>query len=289
MEIPMLNLGGQAPQKQNPPPAVPSLSLGGLSGANQQTTSPVIPTLNLGNSAPVIPSLNLGGSAPNPGPAIPSLNLGGGSTTTVPGIPSLNLSAAPAIPSLNLSAAPAIPSLNLGRQRAPGAPSLGLNLSNLPPASSKNEKHKIIICLPLSTFTDSSELQNLRDQITDTFEPEASLSQLTNFPERWIVESGNSEETAIPTIQMVDSALQEVDSIPLLIDQSNDTYAKLSDEIERNISEIEVLKAKKESLKVQNAVLQEKIKTAQEEKKRFADAAIRVKRDFDIFVEKIGQ
>jgi seryl-tRNA synthetase len=98
-------------------------------------------------------------------------------------------------------------------------------------------------------------------------------------------ESGPS---SIPTLQTIDTAYQEVTHLPILIDQANHEHAQLSQQIEQSIAEIETIRADKEALAIETAVLKEKLRVAREETQRFGEAALRIKRDFDEFVEKTG-
>jgi hypothetical protein len=90
----------------------------------------------------------------------------------------------------------------------------------------------------------------------------------------------------IPSLQAIDSAYQEARHLPVLIDQANQEHLQLSQQFEHNLSEIDAMKAEKEALAVEIAVLREKLRVAREEANIFSDATVRVKRDFDLFLEK---
>jgi hypothetical protein len=108
-------------------------------------------------------------------------------------------------------------------------------------------------------------------------------------PNRWVVESdGESGPSSIPTLQTIDVSYQEVAHLPVLIDQANNEHAQLSQQIEQSIAEIDAIRAEKEALAIETAVLREKLRVANDETQRFGQAAMRIKRDFDEFVQRTG-
>lgn len=228
------------------------------------------PTLrfeNVSNDPPPVPSLlplGSAASAPQLAPtSVPALNFGFGNPN--PSVPSLAI-AGETVPGLGLAGS--------GR----------LDLSRLPPAASRKEKHEIVICVPYIDLETDAQLSEFRQTARKLF---GDVSVCECPIERVIVEP-NGEQSAIPSLQAIDAAYQESEHLPLLIDQANDECSKLSHQIELSITEMEALKTEREALKVGNAVLEERIRSVQEDSRRFADAAVRVKRDFDNFVAKVS-
>jgi hypothetical protein len=220
----------------------------------------------------MIPKLSLGGS---PEPGMPGLNLGGGG-----GLPSLGLGeqAAPA------AAGKSPPGLSLG-----GLGLGALNLTNLPPAAAKSEKHKVIICAPYAEVNTDAEFHVVEESLEETFGEGTTIIELPTEPARWIIEADPAAiESAIPSLEAIDAAYQDTEHLPYLIDQANREGSDLNQQIEQEITEIESLKKEREDLRISIAVLNEKLENAKAESLRFSEAAIRVKKDFDVFVEKFG-
>jgi hypothetical protein len=205
-------------------------------------------------------------------------------------VPPLNLSEARPVVSASASVPLSIPPLGiplLPLSSAAGNPpkfGLSLNLSALPPGASKSASHQVIICLPHRDYATESQFKEFRDSLTQVFGPKAVLTQLGHDPNRWLVES----DSTIPALQTIDTAYQEAAHLPTLIDQANHEHAQLSQQIEQSIAEIDAIRAEKEALAVEAAVLREKLRVAREDTQRFSEVACRIKRDFDDFVEKTG-
>jgi hypothetical protein len=103
-----------------------------------------------------------------------------------------------------------------------------------------------------------------------------------------IENSRPGSESAVPSIQAVDAAFQDAEHFPFLVEQADAEGALLAAQIDQTRAEIEALRAEKERAAVEVAVARERLRVTQGEAARFAEAAVRVKRDFDIFVKKLG-
>jgi hypothetical protein len=218
---------------------------------------------------------------------IPRLSLGGSS---VPPIPTLTLTGgAPAVETDG--AVPMARSENSANSAQMGR-GLGLgllNLTNLPPAAAKSEKHNVFICAPFAEFETEIEFPNFQKNLESTFGPGTSIFELTKNPPQWIVEgSPDATESTIPSLDVIDAAYQDVEHLPFLIDQVESEGARLGIQLEQEVAEIEGLRNEREQLRIEIAVLNEKVQAVRAESVRFAEAAARVKGDFDCFIEKIG-
>jgi hypothetical protein len=231
---------------------------------------------------------------------IPRLDLGAGPRTL-----SVSSSSPLAIPALNLSAVPKVndPSPTSERPIDVGAhhcaappiplfqPAVSLSLESLrtgaPPPFARSE---VAICVPYATFKNKAQFASLEANLTSRFGRAAVLTQIRLSPEEWVIENSRpGSESAIPSLQTLDAAFQDIEHCPFLIDHAEAQGAALASQIEQARAEIEAIRAEKERLAIETAVLRERVRTTQEEGRRFAEAAVRVKRDFDAFVQRLGQ
>ena len=214
---------------------------------------------------PQLRALGSAASAPQLAPtAVPTLSFGFGNPN-------------PSVPSLSLAGGPGLPSLGLGGSNK-------LDLTRLPPAASRRERHEVVICVPYVDLEGNDAVEEFKASAPGVFGEVA----FSNCPDSRLIVEPKGKESAIPSLQVIDAAYQESEHLPLLIDQANDECAKLAHQIELMIAEMEALKTEREALKVGNAVLEERIRGVKEDSRRFAEAAVRVKRDFDSFVQKVS-
>lgn len=201
---------------------------------------------------------------------IPRLNLASTSRHTQ----SMNISRTNS--SFNSSGKAAIPGLNLQT----------LNLSNLPPNSSKNECHQVIICLNYNAenglLNDNDQLSK---QISNSLNQKVKLEDLGDIT---VIESNENDDldSAIPSIQAIDLAYQNLENYPFLIKQNTSEISNLTNFIDDTFTEISELTKLREKLKIENVLLKERINVAHEEMERFKKCAVQTKKDYDLFVAK---
>jgi hypothetical protein len=285
-EIPALALGASAaPPAPRGPPDVPRLNL----RASASAAPPDVPALSLGASAaprgpPDVPRLNLSASASAAPPDVPPLGLGEGAAPPAPrGRP--EIPAARGIPALNLSA---VPKASDGPGRSgPAGLSFGLGLASLPTAPPVQSA--VLICVPYAELATAAQLSALQERLPAEFNESTEMAQIRKSPPEFVIENRRqAAASAIPSLQALDAAFQDTEHLPFLIDQADTEAARLSAQTEHTREEIEALRAEKETLAIDTALLRERLRAVREETRKFAEAAARVKRDFDVFLGKVG-
>jgi outer membrane murein-binding lipoprotein Lpp len=164
------------------------------------------------------------------------------------------------------------------------APSL-----TLPVRRARQERHDVVICLPFAEFSDDLHFDDLVKSLGSRFGQGTQIRPIRRSPSEWVVERAAAPgESAIPALQTIDAAFQDVSHLPFLIEQADAEYAELARQIDESRDEMDRLVAEKQELAVGNAVLAEKLRAAREDAQRFGDGAARVRRDFDVFLQKFG-
>jgi hypothetical protein len=153
----------------------------------------------------------------------------------------------------------------------------------------RHERHDVVICLPFTEFSNDLHFDDLVKSLDSRFGHGAQIGQIRRSPADWVVERAAAPgESAIPTLQTIDAAFQDVTHLPWLIEQADAEYAELANQIEESREDIDRLVAEKQELAVGNAVLAERLRAAREDAQRISDGAARVRRDFDLFLHKFG-
>jgi hypothetical protein len=125
--------------------------------------------------------------------------------------------------------------------------------------------------LPFSEFYIRQQFSELENSLPSVFGRGSRVSQVEQS--RWVIEKDDrSRESAIPTLQMIDAAFQEVEHFPGLMERVTRDYGELGQFIEACTAEIERLRAAKERMATQNSVLRERIRKTQEQSREFAAA-----------------
>jgi hypothetical protein len=134
-----------------------------------------------------------------------------------------------------------------------------------------------------------AELRDLEGRLPEHFGEFTEIAQIRKSPPEYVIENGRQTvASAIPSSQAIDAAFQDTEHLPFLIDQADTEGARVSAQIEHTREEIDVLRIEKEGLAIDTALLRERLRNVREETKKFSEAAVRVKRDFDAFLGKVG-
>ncbi|OHT04321.1 hypothetical protein TRFO_28211 [Tritrichomonas foetus] len=225
-----------------------------LDGANKVSPPSLIPHLNLANTARKSQSMNLNRFG----------NSFGGSSSVPGNSPSDLKKGNLMIPALNLQS---------------------LDLTNLPPQASKNETHYVYVCLLYSHSTFDRE-KDVNQFVANNFK---GISVTPSEFDQNIVCEVNDNTESIPSLQTVDHSYQVLEHYPSLIEQTTSESNYLTQYIEDTLSEISEFRDKKEYLRIQNAIMKERIRVAKEEKLRFEANAKQLKKDFDAFMSKVTE
>lgn len=207
-------------------------------------------------------------------------------------VPSLNLALAPhQVQSANISRFEAVSStseINIQSKRPfiPGLNFEAIDLSDFPPHSSKMEHHQILICFKYDKqeIEKGTDLSNLYEK---EFNKNVKVSDIDDF---LVIEANDideSENNNIPSIQTIDQSFQNLDHLPELIKQAINESSHITNVIDDILTEISQLREQKEKLKIENALIKERIDVAHNEMKKFAKTANQMKKDFDSFLSKI--
>ena len=207
-------------------------------------------------------------------------------------IPSLNLSLAPqqnqAVNINRYGAISSAPELNISAKRPliPGLNFESIDLSDFPPHSSKVERHHVLICFHYQ----KQEIEKEKD-LSKLYEKDFNQNVKVNDIDDFLVIEANdndeSEKNNIPSIQTIDLAFQNLDHLPELIKQTSNESSHLTNVIDDTLTELSQLRELKEKLKIENALIKERINVGHTEMKRFARTAEQMKKDFDSFLSKI--
>ena len=141
--------------------------------------------------------------------------------------------------------------------------------------SIQSQKNDVIICFPYQKFDDNEFVEN--------FGETPSITQLGNSV---ILECDRNHDSSIPSLNVIDESYQNIEILPNMINKVNQESANVLSMIEELMIEIEELKLIKEKSEIESAVLKEKIRKTKEDRNKFNEAASRLKRDFDNFLEK---
>ena len=193
------------------------------------------------------------------------------------------------MPRLNLSNIPRqAQSVGLTRSETVSSASVpalniaSLNLTGLPPHSAQNEQHLIYICVPLNKSKDQKTVINNKMR---NFEQNNQIIEVDNN----IVIEGDDSSDAIPTIQALDLAWQNLNHLPALINQTTAECVSVTTHIEKTLANIAAMRDMKEALKIEIALAKERIKVANEEMEKFSDYRHKLKNDFDVFISKVSK
>lgn len=210
----------------------------------------------------------------------------------LPPVPNLNLSLAPhQSQTVNLDRLGTISqtsemNINSKRPFIPGLNIEGLDLTDYPPHSSKIEHHPVLICLHYKKQMEV-EKEDLAELFEKDFNQNVRLNEINEYLVIEASDNDDSEKNNIPTIQSIDLAFQNLDHLSFLIKQTNSESSHLTNVIDETLSEITQLRDKKESLKIENALIRERINVGNSDLKKFARTAEQMKKDFDSFISKI--
>ena len=245
---------------------------------NQQPNNPLkIPILNLSCLSP--------GTTQSSNPRKPSFPQFNQKQTSNGPIPTLNskpahlkaLASDPIIPPLNLNLVSNTPNdtkpLNETPSRSISINALGdqieLDLSQISSESGKRERHEVLFCIPFSVFPTAPEFELFAKKVPSSFGEGSQITQVSNFPiKKWVIEGTPNigAPTAIPSIQSIDAAYQNIGNIPFLIDQTTKECSLLTSHIEQTLARIEEMRNQREKLKIENALLRMKINLAKQSK-----------------------
>jgi len=167
----------------------------------------------------------------------------------------------------------------------PGAKNLPKSFSQSLHVRRDHAPRPILICLPHAELTNAAQLTDVQESAHSLFGCDSRIFKVR--PNRLVVARDDATgDSAIPSFATIDGAFQAVDLLQFSIDQADSECAILGEEVERAESELDEAQAEKQSLLVQNALLREKIRAAQEEAQLHAAAALRLKSDFNALVQK---
>ena len=156
------------------------------------------------------------------------------------------------LPKLNLS--------NIGGNGF-GVGGLGLNLSSIPAGNAKEENHFVFLCSPFKTDVSQEKLDEIKQNVEDEFGRGTKIFQLTKTPEQWIIQPQENTANVIPSLAVIDSAYQDLQHIPCLMDDCCYQQTVLTKEIDNKVAENEKLVEEKHKLQIENAVLAERIRS----------------------------
>jgi len=163
-----------------------------------------------------------------------------------------------------------------------------LKLENVFPKVEPLSSKMVYICLPFSTEMSISEFKGRYPDIQTSFGKGARVVQISQNPEKLVLIGDQNADSPIPSLQMLDSAYQNISNLPFLIDQCQQESISLEKLIENSIVENESLQNHKEKLISENASLQEELRSIESDILRLSDASQQVKRSFEEVLSKLS-
>ena len=229
----------------------------------------MIPLLNLGNLSNNANNTNDTNNNNDSHPKVPSLSLGLGQNSgkrvefTDPPAPRRS----PKLP-LNISGQKGTETNKNEGSQVSGL-NLSLNLLHLPPASSKTEHHKVFVCLPYTRFYSSQnsllnqpeydDFNRFQNHLPQIFGEGSTITQLSKAIPSYIINKSG------PTLSDIDSAFQNKENLPFLIENCDSETLQLIRQCDQEISEIQELTNQKSKLEAEIAEIQAKIESNKKE------------------------
>ena len=220
-----------------------------------------------------------------PLPEIPNLNLVPNSSGLDSGHSMLSSASTPqlatlASPNLSLSGRASNPEI-AGTNFGSTLPSLGLpqllDLSGFSPTSSKKEKHDVVICIPYAELANDVQAKDFHSVASTVF----GEVTVTDVPISCLVVEPDGPNNAVPTMQDIDVAFQNIEHLPYLIEQVEEQCVRLARQTEQSMSEMEALKAEQQALMVEKAVLAERISGLRQETKQIEERTAGLRKHVD--------
>ena len=160
-----------------------------------------------------------------------------------------------------------LPKLNLSNVGGNGfgVGGLGLNLAGIPSGKAKEESHFVYLCSPFKSSLSQEQFDQIKDNVEDEFGEGTKIFQITKIPEQWVIQPPENAPNVIPSLAVIDSAYQDLQHIPNLLDDCCYQQTVLTKEIDNKVAENEKLLEEKHKLQIENAVLAERIRALEEQ------------------------
>jgi hypothetical protein len=120
---------------------------------------------------------------------------------------------------------------------------------------------EVVLCVPLQTFSETSSFLALTRQLSSRFGARTRIASVSTDPERWVIESDPTHESAIPSLALLDSAFQGVETLPRQIDQVSFQIGEMQDLVERCDFEAQRLKNERSQLLSQIEELESELRS----------------------------